>query len=140
MSDERSVVRPLTYVTGALVIALFVSVVLPRYLFPAPVPPRPPRPPLADLLVVKTFFSTFTTVLLIMLLLTYARIYRGLPNRFTLGLLGFIVSLMLYALTANPLIALLFGFHQLVTPGPFTFLPDLFASVSVIILLQQSYK
>lgn len=137
MSDERSVVRPLTYVTGALVIALFVSVVLPRYLFPAPVPPRPP---LADLLIVKTFFSTFTTVLLIMLLLTYARIYRGLPNRFTLGLLGFIVSLMLYALTANPLIALLFGFHQLVTPGPFTFLPDLFASVSVIILLQQSYK
>lgn len=137
MSDERSVVRPLTYVTGALVIALFVSVVLPRYLFPAPVPSRPPLP---GPLIVKTFFSTFTTVLLIMLLLTYVRIYRGLPNRFTLGLLGFIVSLMLYALTANPLIALLFGFHPSVTLGPFTFLPNLFASVSVIILLQQSYK
>lgn len=137
MSDQRSFGRPLTYVTGALVIAFFVSVVIPRYVFPAPVPPRTP---LADLLLVKVFFSTFTTVLLIMLLLTYTRIYRGLPNRFTLGLLGFIVSLTLYALTANPLIALLFGFHHPVTPGPFTFLPDMFASVSVIILLQQSHK
>jgi hypothetical protein len=50
------------------------------------------------------------------------------------------VALRLYALTSNPLAAVVLGFHPAVSIGPFTFLPDLFAAVAVIVLLYQSYR
>ncbi|WP_231183409.1 hypothetical protein [Haladaptatus sp. DYF46] len=139
MNNDHALVRTAILALGSLAVAALAAVLLPNYIFHRPPPGRGP-PPLAELLQVKVFFSTFTSVLLLVLLTTYARIYRNLPNRFTMSLLLFTVSLTLYALTANPLIALLFGFNPPGGLGPFTFLPDMFASVSVIILLYQSYK
>lgn len=89
---------------------------------------------------IKLFVATFSVVLLLFLLWNYISIYRDLPNRFTLGLLLFTVALLLYGISSSPLLHLLLGFRPGVTPGPFTFLPDLFASVAVIILLYQSYS
>ena len=137
MSRDRALLRTLALTSGALAVALVVAFFGPSHAMPGP---APPQRPFAVLLQVKLFFSTFTTVLLFVLLVTYARIYRDFPNRFTLSLLLFTVSLTFYALTANPLTPLLFGFDHPVGGGPFTFLPDLFASVAVVILLYQSYK
>lgn len=140
MTEDRALVRTLVYVVGSLVAAALISFLLPQYIFRHPGPPQGGMEPLAEIIQVKTFFSTLTSVLLLVLLTTYARIYRDLPNRFTMSLLLFTISLTLYALTANPLVTTLFGFRPPGGLGPFTFLPDMFASVSVIILLYQSYK
>ena len=131
----------------AFAVGLIVAVVVPGYLLPGPAPspttpslaPDQGAPPLTILLQVKLFFSTFSTLLLILLFVSYAKIYQALPNRFTLSLMLFSVALTLYAVTANPLVSILFGF-RLAGGGPFTFLPDLFTAVAVTILLYQSYR
>ena len=84
--------------------------------------------------------TTFNVVILLFLAGTYVGIYREMPNPFTLSLLLFTVSLLLYALTSNPLIPRLLGFRGGVDLGPFTFLPDLFASFATVVLLYQSNK
>lgn len=138
--SNRALVRTLGFTVGAFAVAAIVAVFGPDYLLPHPLPPSPSRDgPLAGMLQVKLFFSTFSGILLLVLLVTYARIYQDLPNRFTLSLLLFTVALALYALTANPLVSILFGFRQ-AGGGPFTFLPDLFTAVAVVILLHQSYQ
>lgn len=138
--SNRALARTLGLASGAFVVATVVTVFGPEYLLPRPLPPSPSRSnSIAVLLQVKLFFSTFSGILLLVLLVTYARIYRDLPNRFTLSLLLFTVALALYALTANPLVSLLFGFRQ-AGGGPFTFLPDLFTAAAVVILLHQSYQ
>lgn len=137
MRDDTAVVSTLRFVVGALVAALFVAAYAPRHEFPW----GGHRPPfLTGLLQVKLFFSTFTVVLLGVLVATYVRIYRDLPNRLTLSLITFAVALALYAVTANPLVPVVFGFEHSVGPGPFTFLPDMFASFAVIVLLHQSHR
>ncbi|WP_410766601.1 hypothetical protein [Haloferax sp. DFSO60] len=98
------------------------------------------RPRLALFLQVKLLVSTFNVVLLVALAYNYVRVYRDLPNPFTLSLVVFTISLLLYALTSNPLAAIVFGFRPQVSIGAFTFLPDLFATVAVVVLLYQSYR
>ncbi|MBS3760943.1 MAG: hypothetical protein KGY43_05675 [Halodesulfurarchaeum sp.] len=74
------------------------------------------------------------------ILWNYLRVYRDLPNRFTLSLLLFTVALLLYAVSSNPLLPIILGFRHGTTLGPFMFLPDLFASIASIVLLYQSYS
>ena len=127
--------RTATFVAVALVAALVVA-----FLFSSTVGPRLfDRPRLALVLQVKLLVTTFTVVLLVVLAGTYASLYRDLPNPFTLSLVVFCVALLLYALTSNPFVLLVLGFRP--TPlGPFTFLPDLFAAVAVVVLLYQSQR
>jgi hypothetical protein len=87
---------------------------------------------------VEVFFSTFNSVLLVVMVSVYVRLYRDLPNKYTVSLLLLGVSLLLFALTAHPLLHVLFGFVPTVSVGPFTFLPDLFVSVAAIVLFYQS--
>jgi len=88
---------------------------------------------------VSAFVSTATLLLLCSLLVTYGRLYLSMPNYFTLGLVVFVLSLSLFALTSNPLTPLVVGHHAPTTGGPFTLLPNLFASAAVVILRYQSY-
>ena len=74
---------------------------------------------------VEIFFSTFNSVLLVVLVAVYARIYRSLPNKYTVSLLLLGLSLLMFALTAHPLLHVLFGFVPTVSVGPFTFLPEI---------------
>lgn len=97
------------------------------------------NPIIATVFKVKIFVATFTAVLLLVLLYNYTSIYREMPNRFTLSLLVFSVSLLFYALSSNPVIHIFFGFRG-ASLGPFTFLPDMFASIAVIVLLYQSFE
>jgi hypothetical protein len=88
----------------------------------------------------KLFVTTLNSIVLLAILWNYIRIYRDLPNRFTLSLLLFTVALLLYAVSSNPLLPLIMGFQHGSTLGPFLFIPDVFASIAVIVLLFQSYS
>lgn len=88
----------------------------------------------------RLFISTFNVLALLALAWSYLRVYADLPTRFTGSLLLFSLALLLYAVSANPAIQVLFGFRGGTGLGPFTFLPDLFASVAVVVLLYQSYQ
>lgn len=101
---------------------------------------RPMLPDLSMLLQVKAFLATFNALMLLVLTWSYLALYRDLPNPFTGSLLLFSVALLLYAVSSNPLLHVLFGFRGGLGLGPFTFLPDAFASVAVVTLLYQSYR
>ncbi|MEF8825947.1 MAG: hypothetical protein V5A27_06355 [Halapricum sp.] len=88
---------------------------------------------------IKLFVTTLNIVVLFALLWNYVTVYRDMPNQFTLSLLLFSVALLLYSVTSNPLLPLILGFRHGTTLGPFVFLPDVFASIAVIILLYQSF-
>ncbi|MFB6133147.1 MAG: hypothetical protein ABEJ44_07075 [Halanaeroarchaeum sp.] len=89
---------------------------------------------------IRLFVSTFNVLAILALTAIYFSLYRGMPTRFTGSLLLFSVALFLYALSASPVIHLLFGFRGGTGLGPFVFLPDLFASVAAVVLLYQSYQ
>lgn len=87
----------------------------------------------------KTILSTINATLLIFLLITYIDMYKKLHSEFTIGLIIFSLILLLYALTANPLIHLLFGFRASGL-GPFAMLPDLFTTLALAVLLYLTMK
>lgn len=138
---ERDPLRTVALVAGvAAVVSLLVALGVS-----APIGPRRGMMGMGmsgmDLfLQVKVFLATFNLLVLLALTGTYLSLYRELPNQFTLSLLLFSAALMLYALASNPLLHLLFGFRGGVTLGPFTFLPDAFAAVAVLVLLYQSNR
>ena len=104
------------------------------------IPPHAPPVGMESVLRIKLFVTTLNVVVLLALLWNYIAIYRDLPNRFTLSLLLITVALLLYAVSSNPLLPLLLGFRHGTTLGPFVFIPDVFASIAVIVLLYQSYS
>lgn len=110
-----------------------------RTIFSRDIPPE--RPPwgsiLPYLILAKTVFSSVNTILLAILLAIYIGIYRKTASQFSMGLIIFTITLLLYALTSNPLIHRLIGF-RLSGLGPFTMLPDLFTSIAAAILLYLS--
>jgi len=103
-------------------------------------PPHAPPVGIESVLRIKLFVTTLNVVVLLVLLWNYVAVYRDLPNRFTLSLLLITVALLLYAVSSNPLLPLLLGFRHGTTLGPFVFIPDVFASIAVIVLLYQSYS
>lgn len=91
---------------------------------------------------VKTLVTTFSATLLAVLTRSYLRIYREIATEFTLSLVLVSVALLLYALTANPIVHLLFRVIGVQGGGldPFTVVPDLFASGAAVVLVYQSYR
>jgi len=88
---------------------------------------------------VKTVLSSINATLLVFLLATYIDIYKKLQSEFTIGLIIFSLILLLYALSSNPLLQLLFGF-QAFGLGPFAMLPDLFTTLALAVLLYLTMK
>ena len=103
-------------------------------------PTRGPPIGMETVLQAKLFVTTLNIIVLGFLFWNYIAVYRELPNRFTLSLMVFTLALLFYAVSSNPLLPLIMGFEHAVTLGPFIFLPDVFASVAVIVLLYQSYS
>lgn len=92
---------------------------------------------LATLVRVQFGVATFDLVCLFALVGAYVDVYRSLPNKYTASLLVTSVALLLYALSSNPLVPLLFGFPPR-PAGPFTFLPDVFVGAAIVVLFYQS--
>lgn len=130
--------RPLTKTIVVTGVALLIGAITVIFLPELPYPPGGPPEELLRLLVrVQLFVTTFNLVLLLALTGAYLSIYRDLPNKYTRSLLVLCVALVLYAITSNPLLPLLFGFTP-IPEGPFTFLPDLFVGFAIIMLYYQS--
>ncbi|MGB9741008.1 MAG: hypothetical protein ACP5IM_06960 [Candidatus Bathyarchaeia archaeon] len=89
--------------------------------------------------VAKTVVSTINITLLIFLLLVYVDLYRKTRAEFTIGLMIFSATLLLYALASNPIVISTFGF-RLFGLGPFALLPDLFTFVALMVLVYLSIK
>lgn len=104
--------------------------------------PFPPHHPAAEfirfLISVQLFVTTFNLVLLLALTWAYVSLYRELPNKYSMSLVVLSLALLLYALTSNPLIPLLFGFPPVGNLGPFSFIPDVFVGLAIIVLFYQS--
>ncbi|KXB03611.1 hypothetical protein AKJ47_01930 [candidate division MSBL1 archaeon SCGC-AAA261G05] len=88
----------------------------------------------------KTFVTTFNAVIIGVLLANYISIYREIRSKFTLSLIVFSVALLLFAVSSNPLIPFFLNFHPGPILGIFTFLPNIFASIAVLMLLYLSYE
>lgn len=132
--------RTLVVAGATLVVALAITFVLSALIVRGPLGQRPA---LAFFLRLKLLVSTFNVVLLVALTWTYVSLYRDLPNPFTRSLILVTTALLLYAVTSSPLVHILLGFSLRGVVGglgPFTVLPDVFASIAVVVLLYQSYK
>lgn len=90
-------------------------------------------------IIIKVFFTSLNIILLTGLLVNYVQIYREIPTSTSRSFLIFSCSLLLYALASSPLIRVLLGFET-ITIGPFTYMPDLFASLATLTILYESYK
>jgi len=89
--------------------------------------------------IAKTVVSTVNVIVLAFLLLTYIDIYRKTRSEFAAGLIIFSATLLLYALSSNPMVMAMFGF-MMFGLGPFALLPDLFTFAALTVLLYLSVK
>ncbi len=110
--------------------------------------PRPFRPPTSNFnfrgdlevfYIAKTVISSINLTLVIVLLGTYVSLYRKTKSEFVIGLIVFTLVLLLYTLVSNPIVMYLAGFRAFGL-GPFAMLPDLFASIALVILLYLTLK
>ncbi len=125
----------------AIVIAAVLGYILAGMILP-PLRREPPPIPadiMAILVSVKTMLSFVNLVLVTSLLLAYIGLYRSIRSKFTSGLMLAVLVLGLYALFSNPLLHVLFGYY-IEGLGPFTILPDAFATVALLVLLDLSLE
>ena len=87
----------------------------------------------------KTVISSINIVLVITLLTIYVTLYRENKSDFVFGLILFALVLLFYALVSNPIVIYIFGFRAFGL-GPFAVLPDLFATISLSIMLYLTFK
>ena len=128
-----------------IAVALLIAFLGINYLEPSrpPFGPRPSYPPppgdLQLYYTVRVVLSTINATLLIFLFSAYLGMYRKMKSDFTLGLMVFSMTLLLYALSSNPLVQRPFGFHAFGL-GPFAMLPDLFTCVALGVLLYLTFR
>lgn len=129
-------------IVGLVLAAVVVGVVLTS-LYPLPPPPKPEG---IENQTDHEWFSTAGTIisivnitLAIALLVIYINTYRETKSEFTIGLIIVMVVLFLYAFTSNPLIQWGFKYHAYGL-GPFVVLPNLFATIALVVLLYLSLK
>jgi small-conductance mechanosensitive channel len=137
MKDNKTTV--LLVVILMTIIAAVIGLVLSTFVLPSPqtAPPPIPEPDriLMDLyLKAKTMISLANVVLIASLMSIYYSIYRQVKSSFTMGLILVMLVLLVYALTSNPLIQILFGFHAQGL-GPFAMVPDIFTTFALGVLL-----
>jgi len=130
-------------ILGLIIIGYFGAVSLP--LVGRPPHPEgsfiePPSPgQLRTYLTIRAIVSTVNAGLAIFLLMVYIGIYLKTRAKFTVGLIIFTITLLLYALTSNPLLVVL------VTARPFAFnvfagVSELFTTIALTILLYLSLE
>ena len=88
---------------------------------------------------VKGVLSTVNLVLLVVLLLLFLRVYFDTHSEFAIGLIIFTLAMMTYAITSNPWLQSGFGFRGSGL-GPFTFFPDLFALIALVVLVFFAFR
>jgi len=87
-------------------------------------------------LTLRLVLSVFNTLIAVYLLFVYVRSYLVLKSSFTLGLIAFLFSFLLYALSSIPVVHTLFGPFGI--GGVFSFVPMLFSAIGLIIFAKLS--
>ncbi len=87
----------------------------------------------------KTVISSINIVLVSGLLAIYVTLYKENRSDFVFGLILFALVLLFYALVSNSIVIYVFGFRAFGL-GPFAVLPDLFATISLLIMLYLTFK
>ncbi len=130
----------IVWLVVSIALVVIIGVILsPIMLRPPEVTPGP-RPPEGNLLLIilsaaKTIISLVNIILILTLFGLYYKIYLEIKSQFTLGLLLLISVLLMYAITSNPLVHLLFGYYNYGL-GPFTVIPDIFTTLALAVLLK----
>lgn len=88
-------------------------------------------------LTVKSVISTVSSVLLLVIFVMQIDIYRRTGARFSLGLVLFSASLLLYTIFANPFLHNLVGFRR-IGFGPMLIIPDVLTLIASAILIYLS--
>jgi len=89
--------------------------------------------------IIKSTVTMINIALASILIGLYYSIYKEVKSEFTFSLIIVMFALLIYAITSSPILPLLFGF-QSIGLGPFLMIPDLFATVALIVLLYISLK
>lgn len=113
-------------------------------------PPRPPfdwditpeelealRALIPVFFTVKAVVDTLNSVLILGIVMIHLNLYRRTGTKFSLGLVIFSTALLLYTISANPLLHTLFGFSR-IGIGPMLIIPDLLTLIASAILLYLS--
>jgi len=143
--NQKSRTWPLLILLPILVVVAILAATWATSTFWYPRPPWQPRLPyeipgdIEFYYIAKTVVSTINVTMLIFLLISYIDIYRKTRSEFTIGLIIFSATLLLYALVSNPMVISIFGF-RIFGLGPFALLPDLFTFAALIVLLYLSVK
>ena len=135
-NKKRTVLLPIIVIaiTVAIIGLVLASLILPPP-ETAPPPIQQPDRVLMDIyLKVKTMVSLVNIVFIISLVGIYRGIYRQVKSQFTMGLIIVMLVLLMYALSSNPLIHVLFG-YQAQGLGPFAMMPDIFTTFALGLLL-----
>jgi len=100
---------------------------------------RKARESVGIFLTIKTAVTSINITISLLLIGLYFNIYRKIKSDFTLGLIIVMFSMLVYAVTSNPLFHAAFG-YGIFGLGPFIMIPDLFATVALSTLLYLSLK
>jgi hypothetical protein len=100
---------------------------------------RRARESVGTFLTIKTAVTSINITISLILIFLYVNIYRKIKSDFTLGLIIVMFSMLVYAVTSNPLFHAIFG-YGIFGLGPFTMIPDLFSTVALSTLLYLSLK
>jgi len=137
MKDKKiTVILPVIVTAIAVaIIGLMLSMLILASPHTAPPPiPEPDRVLMDYFLKIKTMVSLVNIVFIISLISIYRGIYHQVKSQFTLGLIIVMLVLLMYALSSNPLIHVLFG-YQAQGLGPFAMMPDIFTTFALGLLL-----
>lgn len=102
----------------------------------------PPQPDtigiMQNVFLLQMGLSAAMIMLSLYLLFTYLKDYLQLKSAFTMGVLFAVFSLMLFAISANPVLHVFLGVYG--SRGLFTLVPYVFATLSLAILVWVSSK
>jgi len=138
----RTVALTASIITGLALLGYLVAAVsLPSELMPFRQAIRGPDP--AELylyLTVRVIVRTVNAGLLVILLAIYIGVYMKTHAEFTVGLIIFTTTLLIYAVMSGPLMIILSGPFHVFGLGPFAAFPELFTTIAVAVLLYLSLK
>ena len=97
------------------------------------------RESVGTFLIIKTIVTSINIAISLILIFLYVNLYRKIKSDFTFGLIIVMLTMLVYAITSNPLFHAIFGYGA-IGLGPFTMISDLFATVALATLLYLSLK
>ncbi len=128
---------------GAIGLIMVSSMILPgigRVIRPGPgpggAPPESDLAPFQDNLYLPLSLSLLNVALAVYILYIYVKDYLSIKSSFTLGMVVFLFSFLLYTLSSSPLLYMVLGPYGVA--GELSFVPMLFSTICLLIFAKLS--